>query len=122
MLSNLITPPDLVSNNFHSVLLIHPDNDELDLVIKFCQCSTNAFNVYVYTCNMNNMNWVNDAINLADSVIINSQLYLNQFKNVCPIEKTYYYGPQTFLENNKKILDPLEYFTTLDNQINTLNE
>lgn len=115
MLSNLITPPDLISNDLHSVLLIHPEKEELDLVIKFCQYSANAFNVYVYTCNMNNMIWVKDAIYRSNSIIINSQLYWNEFKEVCPIEKTYYYGSQTFLENNKKLLDPLEYFTIVDN-------
>lgn len=108
MLSNLITPPDILNNGSHSVIIIDPEQHDVDAVIKFCQYSEQTFNVYVYTPNMNNLDWLNKAINASDTVIVNSRS--DEFKKFCLLDKSYYYGDCLYLENQKKLEDPLHYF------------
>ena len=106
--SNLITPPDIVRNGLHSVTLIDAEQADVDAVIRFCQFSKVAFNVYVYTPNMENRKWLSDAINASDAVIINTRT--DDYKDLCLLAKTYYYGPKLFVENQRKLSDPLHYF------------
>ena len=106
--SNLITPPDIVHNGLHSVALIDPEQIDVDAVVRFCQFSDTAFNVYVYTPNMDNVNWLSGAVNASDAVIINTRT--DHYQDLCLLDKTYYYGPKIFLENQKKLDDPLHYF------------
>lgn len=108
MHSNLVTPPNIVDNGVHSVLIIDPEQPDLDAVLRFCQFSENSFNVYVYTPNMNNVTWLSQAVNTSDAIIINTRT--DDFKDLCLLVKTYYYGPKNFIENQRKILDPLHYF------------
>jgi hypothetical protein len=108
MVSNLVTPPDIVNDGTHSVLLVDPDQDELDAIIRFCQFSQRSFNVYVYTPNMNNFTWLAKAVDATDAVIINTRT--DDYKDLCLLAKTYYYGPKNFIENQRKIADPLHYF------------
>jgi hypothetical protein len=108
MLSNLVTPPDIVNNESHSVLLVDPEQADVDAVIKFCQYSEKTFNVYVYTPNMSDFTWLAQAVNASNAVIINTRT--DDYKDLCLLEKTYYYGPKNFIENQRKIADPLHYF------------
>jgi sugar/nucleoside kinase (ribokinase family) len=108
MVSNLVTPPDLVNNDLCSVLLVDPEQPELDAVVRFCQYADRAFNVYVYTPNMNNREWLDQAVAVCDAVVVNSKS--NDYKDLCLLEKTYYYGDRIYLENDQKIHDPLHYF------------
>lgn len=108
MHSNLITPPDIVNNGLHSVLLVDPDQSDLDSVIQFCQYATETYNVYAYTPNMDNINWLQQAVSVCDAVIVNSRL--NQFESLCLLDKTYYYGERIYLENPRKIMGPLHFF------------
>lgn len=110
MVSNLVTPPDLLDNTLHSVLLVDPEQADLDAVIRFCQYANQAFNVYVYTPNMNNRAWVDQAVAVCDAVVVNARS--NDYKELCLLEKTYYYGNCVYLENNQKIHDPLQYFAS----------
>ena len=110
MVSNLITPPDVIDNGLHSVLIVDPVSADVDAVIKFCQYSQQAFNVYVYTPNMNNPDWLSKAANISDAIVVNSNS--NEHKSLCLLDKTYYYGDQLYLENPRKIPDPLHYFAT----------
>ena len=110
MVSNLVTPPDIVSNDLYSVLIVDPEQSELDAVIKFCQYAERAFNVYVYTSNMENLAWLDQAVAACDAVIVNSKS--NNYKELCLLDKTYYYGDQFYLENPRKISDPLHFFAT----------
>lgn len=108
MLSNLVTPPDIVNNNLHSVLLVDPEQTDVDAVIRFCQYADTAYNVYVYTPNMDNLDWLDHAVQTSDAVIVNSRSH--NFKHLCLLNKTYYYGDSVYLENQQKITDPLHYF------------
>jgi hypothetical protein len=114
MLSNLVTPPDIVDNSLHSVLLVDPEQTDVDAVIKFCQYAEQAFNVYVYTPNMNNDKWLADVVNVSDAIIINTRT--DYYQDLCLLAKTYYYGPKNYIENQRKILDPLQYLAA---QINS---
>ncbi len=111
--SNLITPPDIVSNDLHSVLLVDPDHDDLDAVIRFCQYSNQVYNVYAYTPNMDNITWLQQAVDTCDTIIVNSRL--EDFKHLCILDKTYYYGDKLYLENTQRITDPLHFFAAREN-------
>lgn len=106
--SNLVTPPDIVNNGLHSVTLVDPEQNELDTIIKFCQVSDKAFNIYVYTPNMENLLWLDSAVQASDVVIVNSRS--DNYNSICMLDKCYYYGPKLYIENQKKINDPLHYF------------
>jgi hypothetical protein len=108
MVSNLVTPPDIVSNELHSVLLVDPDQTDLDAVIRFCQYADSVFNVYVYTPNMNNADWLNQAVDSSHAVIVNTRTL--DYKDICGLDKTYYYGDTVLLGNQRKLSDPLHYF------------
>lgn len=108
MLSNLITPPDIVNNGSHSVLLVDPGQPDVDAIIQFCRYSQQAFNVYVYTPNMNNADWLQLAVKNSDVIIVNSRS--NDYHSLCLLDKTYYYGDKVFFETQRKIVDPLQYF------------
>lgn len=114
MVSNLVTPPDIVRNQMHSVLLVDPEQGDLDAVIKFCQYAEQTFNVYVYTPNMDNQEWLSQAADTSDAIIVNSRS--EDFKDLCLLDKTYYYGHKHYLENQRKILDPLQYFAAQINR------
>ena len=113
MVSNLVTPPDIVANELHSVLLVNPAQTDLDTVIRFCQHANRAFNVYVYTPNMDNQDWLNRAATACDTIIVNSDL--DGYQELCLLDKTYYYGQKFYVENQRKIADPLHYFAAQTN-------
>lgn len=106
--SNLITPPDVVTNELHSVLLVDPEQADLDAVIRFCQHADRAFNVYVHTPNMKEQAWIDQVAEACDAVIVNSDS--DRHQQLCLLDKTYYYGQKLYLENQRKITDPLYYF------------
>jgi hypothetical protein len=108
--SNLITPPDILDNGLHSVTLVDPEQQDVDAIIKFCQYSYVPFNVYVYTPNMENLDWLDKAIQASDCVIINSRT--NDYMQYCLLPQSYYYGSQNYLENPRKLVDPLHYFVS----------
>jgi hypothetical protein len=108
MHSNLVTPPDIVTDNSLSVLLVDTDQSDLDAVVRFCQYADQVYNVYVYTPNMDNITWLQQAVDACDTVIVNSRL--DEFKHLCLLDKTYYYGDRLYLENPRKISDPLHFF------------
>lgn len=108
MHSNLVTPPDVVNNGLHSVLLVDPEQADVDAVVRFCQYSDKAFNVYVYTPNMDNHDWLNQAVDVSDAIIVNSRTL--DYKEICRLEKTFYYGDTVLIGNQKKIVDPVQYF------------
>ena len=110
--SNLITPPDIVRNGLHSVTIVDPEQPDVDAIVRFCQHSQTAYNVYVYTPNMDNRKWLSDAVNASDAVIINTRT--DDYQDLCLLAKTYYYGQKIFLENQRKLDDPLHYFAAQD--------
>ena len=111
--SNLVTPPDFVENNALSVLLVDPDHAELDAVIRFCQYADQVYNVHVYTPNMDNLDWLQQAVDTCDTVIVNSRS--SDFEHLCLLEKTHYYGDKIYSENPRQLTDPLHFFAVQAN-------
>ena len=108
--SNLITPPDILDNGLHSVTLVDPEQQDVDAIIQFCQHSEMPFNIYVYTPNMENVEWLDRAVHISDAIIVNSRT--NDYNQYCLLGKSYYYGPQNYAENQRKLVDPLHYFVS----------
>lgn len=106
--SNLITPPDIVNNGLYSVTLVDPEQAEVDAIIRFCQHSDRAYNIYVYTPNMANIDWLTEAVNVSDVIIVNTRS--DDYINMWLLDKTYYYGPRILVENPRKLADPMHYF------------
>lgn len=106
--SNLITPPDILDNGLHSITLIDPEQVEVDEIIRFCQHSDQAYNIYVYTPNMDNPTWLARAVNASNAIIVNTRS--DNYKDLWLLDKTYYYGSRILVENPKKLIDPIHYF------------
>lgn len=111
MHSNLVTPPDIVNNGLHSVTLVDPSQADVDAVIRLCQVSDQVFNIYVYTPNMHDRDWLNKAVDASDAVLVNIQS--DEFKDLWIMNKVHYYGSRVLLENPRKLSDPLHYFASL---------
>jgi len=111
MHSNLVTPPDIVDNELNSVLLVDPEQVDVDAAISFCQHSDVAFNIYVYTHNMDNLDWLGKAVNACNAAIINTRS--DDYKDFWLLEKTFYYGPKILVENPRRLEDPMHYFARL---------
>ena len=106
--SNLITPPDILNNGLHSITLIDPEQDEVDTIIRYCQHSDQAYNIYAYTPNMDNVEWLAQAVNASDSIIVNTRF--DDYKDLWLLDKTYHYGTRIIVENPRKLADPVHYF------------
>jgi hypothetical protein len=106
--SNLITPPDILNNGLHSITLVDLEQVEVDTIIRFCQYSDQAYNIYVYTPNMDNVEWLAQAVNASDSIIVNTRS--DDYKDLWLLDKTYHYGTRIIVENPRKLADPVHYF------------
>jgi len=106
--SNLVTPPDIVNNDLHSVTLIDPEQAEVDAIVRFCQHSYQGYNIYVYTPNMDNPGWLAQAVNASDATIVNTRT--DDYKDLWLLDKTYHYGPRVLIENPRRLVDPVHYF------------
>jgi hypothetical protein len=62
---------------------------------------------------MDNLEWLNRAVDISDAVIVNTRTL--DYKDICWLDKTYYYGDAVVLGNHKKLSDPLHYFTAQAN-------
>jgi long-subunit acyl-CoA synthetase (AMP-forming) len=74
----LITPPDIFENFNESVMFMHIDNDEQDIISKFLgdHGLENDLNFYVYS-GENNLDWIFYALNLCEHKYINLDYYNN---------------------------------------------
>ena len=108
MYSNFITPPDFVDDPKHTVTVIDATTSDVELLGKMCQGSDITYNMYLYRSEMNNDEWLQQAIEKSDAVIINAQF--GKYNNLYKLEKTYYYGDQNVISDAKKVKGILDYF------------
>ena len=108
MHSNFITPPDFVDETLHTVTVIDAASEEVELLGRMCEYSDESYNIYLYRSEMHNDEWLQQAVDLSDAVIVNTDN--EQFRDLCLLQKTFYYGSKRFLENPRKIENPLHYF------------
>jgi hypothetical protein len=110
--SNIVTPPDFIDGNSHSVVLVDPEWSEIEDVAFFLKTAKKSYNVYVYREEMNDEVWLQDALTKAEAVIINTVANeQSPMKDKIAVkEPTFYYGPKNFLMNKNRINKPIDYF------------
>jgi hypothetical protein len=115
-MTSIITPPDFVSDFVHTVLIIDPEQSELEAIALFCASTDTDFNIYVYLTGMEDTDWLSSAIKKASQVIVNTiNTELSVIKDAIAVNPAVmYYGPKRFLMNHNRIEHPLEYFTNYE--------
>ena len=112
MTTNFITPPDFVDDPNHNILLVDTDPVDVETLAFLCAGHDESFNVYLYKADMEQVDWLNAAVERADAVIVNTDI--NDFSPIkdklVDLTKTYYYGPKNFLNSTRKHATVLEYF------------
>ena len=112
MYSNYITTPDFVDNDLYTVLLIEPTVDEIADVAMVCKNVGTDFNVYIFNDSKDEYDWLEEAFNRSDKVIINtvsSETSTVKDKLVAH-PKAIHYGPKRFFDNNRRVNVPVEFF------------
>jgi hypothetical protein len=108
MHSNFITPPDFVDDQeLHTVTVVDATVDDVELLARMCENSDEMYNIYLYRDEMQQPEWLAAAALRSDAVIVNVNDH-NQW--LCGQEKTYYYGPNSFLSPAKKVNGVMDYF------------
>lgn len=112
MTTNFITPPDFVEDANHSILLIDVDPVDVETLAFLCAGHDEAFNVYLYSVELDDVNWLTKAAGQVDAIVVNTaNTDLSPIKDLfVGSEKTYHYGPKNFLNNDRKYTNVLEYF------------
>ena len=109
---NFVTPPDFVDNDFPSVLIVDADWNDVESIALWCKTASVNLNVYVYSDIMLDEEWLSQAMNKCDTIVVNmaNSAVDHIKKHMIKSTKTWYYGDKTFLGNNKKINLPVDYF------------
>ncbi len=112
--SNVVTPPDFVHNMLPSVLIIDPSVTEIENLAMYLATSTQCYNVYVYSMNLNDSQWLTKALSESSAVIVNTvDNEFSLFKDKLAVQKTsYYYGHKNFLMNPNRLEQPVDYFVS----------
>ena len=111
--SNLITPPDIMTDGTKSVLLVEPTESELEAVALYSMNTRDDINIYVYLEAMHDVEWLTHAADVANAVVINTGV-----SSISPIKdrlatrrNAWHYGPKRFLMSMPhKINAPIDYF------------
>ena len=116
--SNFVTPPDFVTDQFHTVTLVDASWDDIETLATYCKSCSQSFNVYLFNEVNSDYKWLADAISKSDVVIINTDSTdLSLIKDKLVIaDNAYYYGAKNFLMNSKRIEQPIDYFIKHMNQ------
>jgi hypothetical protein len=106
MNSRIITHPSTVEKqtNF-TVVLIDASVEEVENITLFCQVSRQNYDIYLYKQDLNNLQWLDAILQLADHILI-SQNSLVTVNNVNQISK---FGL------DQQLNTPLAYFQQVDN-------
>ena len=118
--SNFITPPDVINEEKHNVLLIDAGEEQVQTIAEWCQQANSEFNVYVAEASMlPAVDWLKQVVQTADAIIVNTvPNQLSPAKDrLAELHKSWYYGPKRFLGNNKTVTGPLEYFINFENSV-----
>lgn len=118
MYSNFITPPDFVTDQFHTVTIVNATVEEVELLGRMCKGSDDQFNIYLYRSEMNDAEWLTRAVELSNAVIVNTDVRDSITDRLCILDKTYYYGPHTFVTPATKVDTVFQYFAIRYHQQN----
>ena len=112
MNTNFITPPDVVDDERHSVLIVDADPTDIESLALVCANHNHAFNVYLYNHGMQDLEWLVSIASKVDTVIIN-----NAGNGLSAIKQTLialpnarHYGNEDLTEFDSKYCGVLEYF------------
>lgn len=114
--SNIVTPPDFLTNTTHTVVIIDPTVSEIEDIALYLTTSPTAYTVYLYRDDMNNRAWLAKAMQISSAWIINSvQNEFSEIKDRIAVDqKAWHYGPKNFLMNSNHLLRPIDYFVQQD--------
>lgn len=108
MYSNLITPPDFVSDDFENIVIVNFDQDDIELLGRYLMSADISYNIYVYKSEMDDVEWLNKAIKLSKNVIINCSKKFDLNLDLCSLENSYTVGLPTHKNNVNSILNYFE--------------
>lgn len=118
MTTNIISPPDFVDDELHTILLVDTTYDDLATLAHLCSVHAESFNIYWYPAGANNLDWMNAVAHRADVILVNTEP--NEFSfikdRMAVLDKAYHYGPKNFLNNNRKYNTVLDYFIQRANE------
>lgn len=108
MYSNFITPPDFVNEHKHTVTIIDATEKEIEVLINMAKNSDDDYNFYLYKSEMNDTNWLSDAMALSSATIINIDQCQNTdfFKN----DRVFYYGQTHIVSPAQRVNSLFDYF------------
>ena len=118
MTTNIITEPDYVDDQNHTVLLVDIATNDIETLAFLCSNHDEEFNLYCYQEPMNNVEWLKSVALRADAIIVNTEINaLSPLKDrLVDSPKAYYYGPKNFFNNNRKYNNVLDYFIQRANE------
>lgn len=113
--SNFITPPDFVEDEFHTVTVVDAAPADVQLLGQIAKGTDKAYNVYLYHQGMDDKDWLGNAMEKSDAVIVNTaDPYHNE--DLCKNSNVYYYGPKTYITDANKVESPFDYFALVEKQ------
>jgi hypothetical protein len=121
--TNFITPPDFVDEPNHTILLIDVDPVDVETLAFLCGSHNESFNVYLYKEDLNNLPWLEEAVDKADAIIINTVTNgISGIKEFYATSKiAYHYGPRD-LGNERKHQTVLDYFVNRANELKSVTD
>jgi len=107
MYSNIITPPDFATDDFQTITVINATEDDIKLLVTFCENSSISYNIYLYKDEMNLAEWVKKSIAKSEAVIVNA--VNDKWQDLMLQDNVYYYGPEHICPATH-IANILDYF------------
>lgn len=101
-----------MGDNQHTILLIDVDPVDVETLAHLCANHDEPFNVYLFKEGFEDTKWVGEVAYKADTIIVNTiENSITPIKDqYIGLQKTYYYGPKNFLNNERKLSNVYEYF------------
>lgn len=96
MHSNFITPPDYVE----SILIVDASQAQIQAVAEHCKTANTTYNVYLYSSDMNNTEWLSAVASRADVILKSRGTNIDTVSSRFPI----WFGP------DEKLTNPVDYF------------
>jgi hypothetical protein len=67
MHSNFVTPPDFIK----TITVVDATPEQVGDLAKRCKFDNHSYNIYLYAEDMNNLQWLAEAVKRSDAVLVN---------------------------------------------------
>jgi hypothetical protein len=114
MHSNFITPPDFVDEQLPNITVVNATPSQVEMLARMCSENDEQYNIYLYHSEMNDMDWLNSAIERSEAVVTHT--IDPNLDSICLINKTYYYGDRIIITDATEVHNLLHYFEMRKNQ------